>query len=62
MECSLPLITFLNPDVVETPPDIQLGEEFGTSELRDQLRDEQNWITVFDCDRVQGLVVLDKSE
>ena len=31
VECGLPLITFLNPDVVETPLDIQLGEVFGTS-------------------------------
>ena len=34
-ECSLPLVTFPNPDVVETPPDIQFVEVFGTLELRD---------------------------
>ena len=34
VDCSLPLVTFPNLDVVETPPDIQLGEVFGTSELR----------------------------
>ena len=61
-ECSLPLITFPNPDIVETPPDIQLGEVFDTSELCDQLGDERDQITVFDHDGVQGLVVLDKSE
>ena len=62
VECSLPLITGLNLDVVETPLDIQLGEVFGTSELCDQLRNERNQIMVFDRDGVQGLVVLDKSE
>ena len=62
MECSLPLITFLNPDIVETPLNIQLGEVFGTSELCDQLRDEWNQIMVFDRDRVQGSVILDKLE
>ena len=35
MEYSLPLITFPNLDIVETPSDIQLGEVFGTSELCD---------------------------
>ena len=58
VECSLPLITFPNSDAVETPLDIQLGEVFGTSELGD----EWNWVMVFDCDGVQGSVVLDKSE
>ena len=35
VECSLPLIAFPNPDIVETPLDIQLGEVFGTLELHD---------------------------
>ena len=62
MECGLSLVTLSDSDIVETPLDIQLSKVFGTSELCDKLRNERNRITVFDCNGVQGLVVLDKLE
>jgi len=40
LESCLPLISGLNADVVETPPNIQLGEVPGSAELRYEFRDQ----------------------
>jgi hypothetical protein len=36
MESRFPLIPFLHPDIVETPPDSQFGEVSGPSKLGDE--------------------------
>ena len=37
-EGSLPFVSFLYPDIVEAPSDIQFREVFGSAELHNQLR------------------------
>ena len=61
-ESSFPLISLLNPDIVETPPHIQFSEIFCSAELSDQLGNEWERIFIFDGDCVQGSVVLDQLE
>ena len=61
-ECGLPLVALSDSDIVETPSDIQLSKVLLTLEFCDQLGDEWNRMMVFDCDGVQGSVVLDESE
>ena len=61
-EGSFPFISITDLYVVETPVDIQFGEVSHTMELHDQFRDEQNWVSVLDCDLIQGSVVLYKPE
>jgi len=39
LEGRLPLVSFLYPDVVKPPPDVQLREVLGSAELCNQLRD-----------------------
>src|SRR5712664_2124249 len=51
-ERCLPFISFLHPDIIEPPPDIQLGEVLRTTKLFDELRDEREWVLVLYCDRV----------
>ena len=62
VEGGLSFISITDPYIVETPADIQFGEVFHATELRDQFRDEWNWVPVLDCDCIQGLVVLYKLE
>ena len=57
-EGGFPFISVADLYVVETPADIQFGEVSHTTELRDQFRDEWNWVPVLDCDCIQGSVVL----
>jgi hypothetical protein len=61
-ERSLPLISLLHPDVIETPSDIQLSEVLCPAKLFDQLRDKGKWVLVLDRNGIEGSVVLDKSK
>ena len=62
VEGGFPFISIADPHIVEAPADIQFGEVFCATELHDQFGDEWNWVPVFDCDRIQGSVVLYKLE
>jgi len=48
-ECSLLLISFFHPDIVEPPSDIQFGEVLGSSEFIDEFGDERERLFVLDC-------------
>ncbi|KAF9798448.1 hypothetical protein IEO21_10718 [Rhodonia placenta] len=54
----LQFVTSLDPDIVISPSDIELGEERGTVELIHHLSDQRQGVAIFDCDRVQPAVVL----
>ncbi|KAF8527234.1 hypothetical protein JB92DRAFT_2699008, partial [Gautieria morchelliformis] len=54
----LPLVPFPNPDIVESPSDIQLRKVPCTPELVDELRDEWDRVLVLDNDCIQGSVIL----
>ncbi|KAF8481394.1 hypothetical protein JB92DRAFT_3132870 [Gautieria morchelliformis] len=54
-EGSLPLVPFPNPDIVESPSDIQLCKVPHALELVDELGDEWDQVPVLDRDCIQGL-------
>src|SRR6266436_3165512 len=57
-ECGLPLITLLDPHVVEPPAEVEYGEELSTMEAGQDIGDEGEGVGVLDCDLVQLLIVL----
>src|SRR5258708_829385 len=58
LECSLPLIALLDPHIVEPPTEVKYGEELGTMEVGQDIRDEGEGVGVLDCDLVQLPIVL----
>ena len=61
-EGSLPLVTLFYLDVVETSPNIQFYEVLGSTELGNQLGNEQKWVLVLHSHGVQNVVVLHQTE
>ena len=61
-ESSFPFIAFLDSDIVVSPSDIELGEEFGSPETMDQIVYERKWVTILFCDFIESLVVLYEAE
>ncbi|KAG5338578.1 hypothetical protein C0989_006974 [Termitomyces sp. Mn162] len=61
-EGSLPLVSFLDAHIVVTPPDVQFSKVLHTSEVVDELGDEQEGVMVLHHHRVENLVVLNQSE
>ncbi|KAG5350263.1 hypothetical protein C0989_011860 [Termitomyces sp. Mn162] len=61
-EGGLLLISFLDVHIVVTPPDVQFSEVSCTPEVVDELRDEEEGVTVFHCHSIENPVVLDQSE
>src|SRR5258707_10627295 len=60
LECGLPLITLLDLHIVEPPVEVEYGEELGTMEVGQDIRDEGEGVGVLDCDLIQLLIVLYK--
>jgi len=58
LECGLPLITLLDPHIVEPPVEVEYGEELSTMEVGQDIGDEGEGVGVLDCDLVQLLIVL----
>src|SRR5258708_36132168 len=56
-ECSLPLIPFLDPHVVESPSEIEYSEELGVAEAGYDIRNEGEGGGL-DHDLIQLLIVL----
>ena len=61
-EGGLPLVSFLDPHVVVSPPNVQLGEVPGSTQLVHQLLDERQRVPVFDSEVIQLAIVLDRSQ
>ena len=61
-ECCLPLITLLDPHVVEPPVEVKYGEELGTTEVGQDIGDEGEGVRVLDHDLVQLPIVLYKAK
>src|SRR5258708_3663602 len=59
-ECGLPLITLLDPHIVEPPVEVEYGEELSTMEVGQDIRDEGEGVGVLDHDLIQLLIVLYK--
>jgi hypothetical protein len=62
VECGLPLITFLDSDIVVTPMDIELGEVACASKTIDKVRNEWKRIDILDSLCIECAIVLDKLE
>ena len=61
-KCGLPLVTLLDPDVVETPPDVELGEVASVPEFVHQVRDERKRVPILDRHVVELPIVLNQAE
>ena len=61
-ESGLPLVTFLDADVVVTPPHVKFGEEARVLSFGNQFLDQRQRILVFDCSFVKLSIILDWSE
>src|SRR6266446_132720 len=57
-ECSLPLVPFLDPHVVEAPSEVKYSEEFSIMEVGQNIGDEGEGVGVLDCDLIQLLIIL----
>jgi hypothetical protein len=62
VECGLPLIAFMDADIVVPPADVELGEVSRVLEPMDEVVDEGERIAILPGDHVQSSVVLDKAE
>ena len=60
-KCSLPLVFFVNADIVESSSDVKLGEYGGVLHVVNQLRDQGQGICVTNGVRVQVSVVLTRA-
>ena len=58
----LPLIPFLDVNIVETPLDIKLGEVLHTLEPIYKFRNDRQWVTVLHCHGIECTVVLDQAK
>jgi hypothetical protein len=58
VERNLPLITFLDADIVVSPVHIELGEVVYTLEVMDQVINEREGVVILLCDGIEGTVVL----
>jgi len=59
IESYLPFISGFDIYVVKTLANIELGKILGPTELQDKLGDQRQGVLVFNCYRVEGLIVLD---
>ena len=57
-EYSLPFITFLDPDIVVPPANIEFGKVMCAMEMADEVRNQWEWVKILDSLRIEGLVVL----
>src|SRR6266511_5025912 len=61
-KCSLPLVTFLDANIVEPPSNVNFGEVLHSSEFHNELPDEREWVLVLHGHGIQGTVVLYQME
>ncbi len=61
-KCSLPLVNFLDVNIVEPPSDVEFGEVLHFSEFHNELWDEWEWVLVLHGHGIQGMVVLYQME
>jgi len=62
LEGGLPFVSFLYLDIVEAPSDVQFHEVLGSAELRNQFRNQREWVLVFHGHGIQRMVVLYQAE
>jgi hypothetical protein len=62
LECCLPLITFLDTDIIISQVYIELGEVLHALELMDQVVDEGEGVSILSHDGINSLIFLDKVE
>ena len=55
-------MTSLHLDVIVAPTDIALGKLLGSLKSTDDVCDQREWVSVFDCELVQLAVVLDEAK
>jgi hypothetical protein len=61
-EHSLPFVAFPDPDVVETPPDVEFHEEPGSLQTVNEIADQREQVPIFHGHCVKHPVVLDELE
>ena len=57
----LPLIPLFDANIVITPPDIELGEVFHTSELIYKFQNDRQWVVVLHSHGIECTVVLNQA-
>ncbi len=62
LECSLPLVPFLDLHIVEAPSEVKHGEEFGVMEAGQNVGDKGEGVGVLDHDLIQLLIILYEAE
>ena len=61
-EGGLPLVAFLDSDIVVSPSYIKLGEDLGIFKFVDEVRDQGEGVCISNCVAVEISVVLARSE
>jgi hypothetical protein len=61
-ECSFPLVTFFDLDIVVPPVDIQFCKVTYALEMTGKVKNQWKWINIFNCLCIECLVVLNRSE
>ena len=56
------LVSGLNPDIVITPADVQLGEVASSVEFGDKLGDKWEWVLIFHGHGIQRAIILHQAE
>jgi len=62
LKYSLPLVTFLDANIVEPLSNVKFGEVLRFSEFRNKLWDEWKWVLVLHSHGIQGMVILYQME
>ena len=62
LECRLPFIAFTNPYTIIDIGKIQLGKSFCPTELIQRLANQRQWISVFDSNIIEALIIHAKAE
>ena len=62
MESGLVLIISLNPNIVITPSDVQLGEVASPAELGDELGNKRKQVLIFHSHGIEHVIVLYQAE
>ena len=58
LKSGLPLIAFLDANIIESPLNVQLGEVLRPSEFCNKLWNERKWVLIFHSHGIQRAVIL----
>ena len=62
VECSFLFITFMDPDVVVAPVNVELYEVASTFEMVNEVVNERKWVSILPSDEIERAVALNEME